>query len=136
MGLIDWWTKLGVEKSRVIVIVSLKENLGFVGSWRDANQFFIIIDSWDGTEEIEKNESIKFKTKKSIILSQVDFDICLFGNVYSTIHSTRIQISYIYVKNMLVLKQAGTGVHVGAHMYAVCTPNPTPPQPKNLQTGF
>ena len=64
--------------------------------------------------------------------------VCLA--TYSTIHSTRIQISYIYVKNMLVLKQAGTGVHVGAHMYAVCTPNPTPPhappQPKNLQTGF
>ena len=81
MGLIDWWTKLGVEKSRVIVIVSLKENLGFVGSWRDANQFFFIIDSWDGTQEIEKNVAIKFKTKKSFILSQVDFDICLFGNV-------------------------------------------------------
>ena len=74
---IDWL----MNKTRVIVIVSLTENLGFVGSWRDANQFFIIIDSWDGTEEIEKNESIKFKTKKSIILSYVDFDICLFGNV-------------------------------------------------------
>ena len=81
MGLIDWWTKLGVEKSRVIVIVSLKENLGFVGSWRDANQFFIIIDSWDGTEEIEKNMAIDQ-------FSWMDYNVLIKWT--ETLHSPKI----------------------------------------------